>query len=183
LSPSHYPLPVTVFLGLGSNVDPKIDSINLAVKELRELFPAGFKISAYYNTRPYKGLIQDSYLNCCVSFSTSHPPQYLLQLTQNLEMKMGRVRSYNPWESRIIDIDILLYGDNRYQFDNLVIPHYDLSNRDFFLIPLLELDSNLINPATGEFLDKELAKLPTKLKTIIKKVEPERQKPYPNRFD
>ena len=83
-----------------------------------------------------------------------------------IEKKIGRVRSGKVWESRVIDIDVLLYGNRNIQEEGLTIPHYDLSNRDFFLIPLLELNPDLLNPRTNKSLVQELKEIPQLIRTI-----------------
>ncbi|MCP4298769.1 MAG: 2-amino-4-hydroxy-6-hydroxymethyldihydropteridine diphosphokinase [Proteobacteria bacterium] len=167
-SPNKTPS-ATAFLGLGSNISPRVINLEKAIQGLQLLFPSNFSISSYYHTKPYKDLQQKSYVNCCVSFNSSEPAQKLLHQTQSLERKIGRVRSYNTWESRKIDIDILLYGDNIHRFRDLIIPHYDLSKRDFFLIPLIELDKHLINPSSGKSLVMELGNLSAQERTVVKK--------------
>ncbi len=164
-------LSVTAFLGLGSNISPRVANLEKAILDLQRLFPSSFRISSYYHTKPYKDLQQKSYVNCCVSFNTSEPAQILLQQTQSLERKIGRIRSYNPWQSREIDIDILLYGENNHRFRDLIIPHYDLSKRDFFLIPLIELDKHLINPSSGNSLVMELGNLSAQERTVVEKFD------------
>lgn len=83
----------------------------------------------------------------------------------DIENTVGRIRSGLKWESRCIDIDIALWEDKIVQQKELVIPHYDISNRDFFLVPLIELDNKLQNPRTGESLKTELSKITEERRT------------------
>ncbi len=76
------------------------------------------------------------------------------------------------WEPRIIDIDILLWADDIIEIPQLTIPHYDLNNRDFFLVPLLELNRSLVHPATGVLLQSILDEIPENLRTHPEKTAP-----------
>ena len=88
-----------------------------------------------------------------------------------IETSVGRQRTGIKWESRIIDIDLLLWGNDIVKLPQLTIPHYDLSNRDFFLIPLLELNPSLVHPSTGTPLAGMLNMIPDILRTHPEKIE------------
>lgn len=89
----------------------------------------------------------------------------MLTVIQEIEQNQGRQRRGGRWESRTLDIDILLWGSMTIRSKQLTIPHYDLTNRDFFLIPLLELDSELLHPASGIPLSQALNTIPQHLRT------------------
>lgn len=93
---------------------------------------------------------QSSYINCCASFKTEVEPLELLRIGSDIELQLGRERDGSRWQSRTLDIDILLYGEQRVESKALTIPHYDLLNRDFFIIPLLEIRKDLKHPFNGE---------------------------------
>lgn len=159
-----------VYLALGSNIHPREQYILDALDLLKKHFPTQFLASGIYLTAPYAGLEQNSYYNCCAQFVTDQSPEILLQTVLNIEKILGRKRSGTKWESRVIDIDIVLYGSELIQTERLTVPHYDLHQRDFFLIPLLELNPKLVDPRTGLSLQVELEQVPLKRKTNPVKV-------------
>lgn len=154
-----------VYLAIGSNLAPRKKHIINCLKLLKKKFTTGFLSSNVYLTRPYQEMLQPAYFNCCVRFKTSFSAREVLEKTSYIEQQLGRKRDGNKWESRTIDLDILFYGNELIDLPDLIIPHYDLSKRDFFIIPLLELDEELINPKTNQSLKNELAQIPHELRT------------------
>lgn len=127
-----------IALGLGSNIQPKEKYILAAIHALQQHFsPLG--ISNCYRTTAYDQQKQEDYYNLVVSFTSEKPAVEILAKTQAIEQQLGRNIVREKKQPRTIDIDILFYGNQKIQITNLQIPHYDLHNRDFFLIPLLEL--------------------------------------------
>jgi len=149
---------MTVYLSLGSNIRPRhhlgaalelLDAQD-AVRLLGE--------SPWYETRPWGGVAQANFLNLVCAVETSLPPPQLLQATQAIEQRLGRVRALRNG-SRTIDIDILLAGDIRLETPALTIPHPGLLERDFMLVPLLDLAPNVRLPGSGERLIDKRAHL------------------------
>ncbi len=153
------------FLAIGSNVPPRKEYISKSLEALKDRFPEKFDVSSIYLTKPYHNLKQDCYYNCCVRFICDVSAFDLLDLITKIEGNLGRVRSKKKWDSRVIDLDIVFYGNEIISEPRLTIPHYDLSNRDFFIVPLLELDKTLKHPETGLFLKTELLNIPTQKRT------------------
>jgi 2-amino-4-hydroxy-6-hydroxymethyldihydropteridine diphosphokinase len=141
-------------LAIGSNIVPRKQYIVDCLVAIKKDFPFGFITSSLFLTDPFSKVSQPSYYNCCVGFRSAIAPRELLTYCGALEKKLGRTRSDQRWQSRTIDIDILLMGDLQLNEPDLIIPHYDLVNRDFFLLPLLELDPMLVNPVSGIRLDR-----------------------------
>jgi 2-amino-4-hydroxy-6-hydroxymethyldihydropteridine diphosphokinase len=166
------PVTARVYLALGSNISPRRAFLVDSLQQLYGEVGGNLRCSSFYRTTPYHGLQQPYYINLCVVLKTRRSPLALLQFIQQIEHRQGRIRSGWRWESRCIDIDILLWGDRIIDQPALTIPHYDISCRDFFLIPLLELDPNLINPRSGIGFSEELAEIPEHLKTHPQKTEP-----------
>lgn len=160
-----------IFLSLGSNISPRQAYISKSLNLLKNHFPAQFRVSSLYVTQPFQDLDQLAYINCCIQCWTDLKPLEMLDTIAEIEASVGRIRSGRKWESRIIDIDILLWGEHTIENPRLTIPHYDLINRDFFLIPLLELDKTLIHPVSGAQLANELEKIPRQLQTYPIKIE------------
>ena len=154
-----------MFLAIGSNINPRKDNIQSSIKKLKQRFPLEFSASDLYMTEPYLEMDQTSYYNCCVKFNCDLSALELLDFLLKTEKEIGRTRSGKKWESRVIDLDIVFFGEEIIQLPDLTIPHYDVSNRDFFLIPLLELDENFKNPMTGLLLKEELSNIPANKRT------------------
>ena len=160
-----------VFLAIGSNCKPRKANIIESLKLLQHRFPTDFRVSSLYKTEPYLCLKQSPYYNCCVRFQTKATARELLSFISSVENRLGRKRSGEKWESRSIDVDIVFYGEEIIKQPDLIIPHYDMINRDFFLIPLLELHQTLVNPETGFYLKDAISKIPNDQRTNPIKIE------------
>ena len=159
-----------VYLALGSNIRPRKQYLLKSVIALADRFPSHYLVSGCYITRPYMGLNQPGYFNCCVSFKTKESAEDLLGFIKQLETQLGRKRNGLKWGSRTIDIDILFFGKDLIDLPELIVPHYDVSNRDFFIIPLLELDKSLFNPRSKRLISDELNKIPNESRTYPKRI-------------
>ncbi|MFT5102634.1 MAG: deoxyguanosine kinase [Candidatus Latescibacterota bacterium] len=116
------------------------------------------KISAVYET-PAIGFDGSAFLNCVLSLQTSQMPNEVLNTTLSIEKKLGRARKKtNEYSSRIIDIDILLFDDVVKKTKTLTLPHPEIQNRKFVLLPLAEIDSQLIHPVLNDSIIKLLSK-------------------------
>ena len=140
----------TVLLGLGSNLGNKAKNICTAIKNLRchELITIK-KISSFINTKAVSKFKQPDFINAALLLETLLSPEELLDFAEEIEKKMGRTEKNNH-RPRIIDIDILLYGQDIICFKNLTIPHPLLHERAFVLIPLKEISPNFIHPILQE---------------------------------
>ena len=126
-------------LGLGGNVGDPAETIAAAVRALAERGIAKIeKVSSLYRTAPWGGVAQPDYANACAIGATELSPFDLLDALKKLERDLGRVDTVR-WGPRVIDIDILFYGQQSVQDERLVIPHRDLLRRAFVLIPLAEI--------------------------------------------
>jgi 2-amino-4-hydroxy-6-hydroxymethyldihydropteridine diphosphokinase len=134
------------YIGLGSNVGDRLQFLRRAVKHLSAT--AGvhvLDISSVYETEPIGPAAQAWFFNAVVETDTSLSPPDLLASTQGIEHALGRMTTYR-WGPRTIDLDILLYGNRRVQTARLEIPHPELCNRVFVMLPLLELEPNAALP-------------------------------------
>jgi 2-amino-4-hydroxy-6-hydroxymethyldihydropteridine diphosphokinase len=134
------------FIGLGANLDDRLRSLQHAVKCLDDTGGMQVtKVSSVYETEPVGPVDQPWFLNAVAEIDTCLSPAALLAQTQAIEGALGRVAT-SRWGPRTIDLDILLYGDRRIATTTLVIPHPELCQRAFAMIPLLELDPQLTLP-------------------------------------
>jgi len=138
------------WLGLGSNLQQPAVQLKRALKLLGEA--EGLEImatSSFYRTPPWGDEQQDDFINAVVQIETNLDPVALLRVLQSIENRMGRKRSKRRWGPRLIDIDLLLYGDRQYRSAELELPHPRMHERAFVLMPLSELDASLEIPALG----------------------------------
>lgn len=102
-------------------------------------------VSSIYETLPYGVVNQDNFLNAVLKIKTDFKPKELFHFLKSLETKIGR-NITTKWGPREIDLDILFYNDLIYSDEEITIPHKDLLNRDFVLVPLIEIEPELIHP-------------------------------------
>jgi 2-amino-4-hydroxy-6-hydroxymethyldihydropteridine diphosphokinase len=132
------------FLGLSTNLKNKKANLKIAKKKLH-LECKILKESSIYETESWGISNQPDYLNQVVKITTELTPQKLLKFILKIELEMGRKRKYK-FAPRIIDIDILFYDQKILKTDSLQIPHPYISERNFVLAPLNELNPNFIHP-------------------------------------
>lgn len=143
------------YLGLGANLGDPL----AALAEARRLLSDHARIAAassLYRTPPFGVVDQPDFVNQVLRLETGLSPQALLDLCLAIERQMGRVRQ-RRWGPRLIDIDVLLYGDEAVDTPQLTLPHPGLSERAFVLVPLLEIAPDLA--IGGRALKQALAAL------------------------
>ncbi len=147
----------TVVLGLGSNLGDRLNTLVQATRQLEKRVLDRLITSSVYETEPVGGPEQPDYLNVVLVGSTGYPPRTLLQIVQDIEYKLGRTRSI-PWGPRTIDIDIILLAKEVVREPDLIIPHPELKNRRFVLVPLQETAPQITippeNESPGQILDR-----------------------------
>ncbi|AOA60001.1 2-amino-4-hydroxy-6-hydroxymethyldihydropteridine diphosphokinase [Acinetobacter larvae] len=129
-----------VYIGIGSNLGDSPKIMRHAVEQLAQWGP--LRASSLYHSAPMGPQDQPHYHNAVVQLHTSLAPLDLLDVLQDLEQQAGRVR-LRHWGERTLDLDLLLYGDQQISVPRLTVPHTGLLERDFVVIPLLELDATL----------------------------------------
>ncbi len=135
--------PTAIGVGLGSNIGDKPANIlrALALLEERKVL-AITAVSPIYRTAPWGFLAQDAFANACALARTALDPGRLLAAIKAVETEMGRTETHR-WGPRLIDIDILFYGDHELETPDLVLPHKEIFNRAFVLVPLAEIAPEL----------------------------------------
>ncbi len=140
---------VRAYIGLGGNLGDVQAHLDYAVARLAELPRSRLAArSAYYRSRPLDDLPQPPYLNAVVALDTALPPLTLLDALQAIEAARGRERGAR-WAPRTLDLDLLLYGEALIDHPRLTVPHPGIPARDFVLVPLQELDPDLLVPGQG----------------------------------
>jgi 2-amino-4-hydroxy-6-hydroxymethyldihydropteridine diphosphokinase len=129
---------VRAYLGLGSNLGDRLDHLRRAVELLGHRGARPVRSSRVFETDPVGGPPQPEYLNAVLEVETELEPRSLLTACLGVETDLGRVRG-ERWGPRVIDIDILTYGNLRIEEPDLQVPHQRMHERAFVLVPLLEL--------------------------------------------
>jgi len=139
-----------VIIGLGSNLNDRFAALSRALTLLKEEAGDIVAASSVWETEPWGFDADDQFLNMVVVLETGKQPRQLMQLFRSLEGRMGRKRSGGGrYESRIIDIDILLWQDRVISMPGLEVPHPKLADRRFVLEPLYEVAPGAVHPVTG----------------------------------
>jgi len=149
---------VPVALAIGSNMGDRLESLRKAVQALRP-FVNIEKVSPVYETRAAYATDQPIYLNAALIGTTSLQPLSLLWTVKDLESEIGRTPTFR-FGPRVIDIDIIFYGDQIVHVPELTIPHSSLEERDFVLRPLADIAPQLKHPVSGRTVAEMLALLP-----------------------
>lgn len=127
------------YLALGANLGDAKKSLNSARDLLNETVGVDVVASsAIYRTKPYGPVVQNDFLNAVLRVETTLAPLDLLSATQTVENKLLRTREIH-WGPRTLDVDILLYGDEKIDFPTLKVPHPEMLKRSFVLVPLKDV--------------------------------------------
>lgn len=155
-----------VYIGLGANLGHARQTLNQAVKDIAAIEGVSLiAVSSLYCSRPLDGREGPDYHNAVVAIdSTLSLPGLLAQL-QTIETRHGRIRSEDRWMSRTLDLDILLAGEQCIRTSALTVPHYDMHNRDFVLLPLAEIAPGLNLPGLGK-VEERVQQLNSSLEPI-----------------
>ncbi|KGJ99208.1 2-amino-4-hydroxy-6-hydroxymethyldihydropteridine diphosphokinase [Thalassotalea sp. ND16A] len=137
----------TVYIGLGSNLERPKQQIQQAVDALKLLPETNVTaVSSLYSSKPMGPQDQPDYINAVAAISTELSAIELLDQLQQIELSFGRVRKDQRWGARVLDLDILLFGDQVINSERLTVPHYGMKVREFVIYPLAEIAEKLTLP-------------------------------------
>lgn len=139
----------SVFIGLGSNLNDPVSRLQEARYHLGVKISTLQSSSSVYQTEAWGLRKQPDYFNQVVRLISTRPAEAILKILLQIETQMGRKRQ-GVWGPRIIDLDILFYGQDIINNKNLIVPHPRLHERLFNLVPLMEIAPNWIHPVFGK---------------------------------
>ena len=149
------------YIGLGSNLENPVQQLKSALNGLALLPECRLgEVSSFYASQPMGPQDQPDYVNAVAELLTVLSPHALLDQMQRLETTHGRVRDGERWGPRTLDLDLLLYAQQRIEDERLTVPHYGMAQRNFVLYPLAQIVGNaFIIPGLGA-LDRLLLQCP-----------------------
>lgn len=147
----------TAYISLGSNLGNRMENLHRAIAFMDSPSVRVTAVSRFYETVPVGATLEPvpMYINCVVCVETTLSPENLLDFTQDLERTCGRMPTFR-WGPRVIDADILLFDDLEIHSERLTIPHPRMMERAFALLPLAEIDPDIVFP-NGVSLRERLA--------------------------
>ncbi len=156
------------FIGVGANLNqPKQQALS-AIEALRQLPQSRLlAASSLFSSKPLGPADQPDYINAVVKLETTLAAESLLNELQAIEQAQGRQRKAERWGPRTLDLDILLFGNQNIQTERLTVPHYHMTEREFVLYPLAEIQPDLVLP-DGTQLQALLARCPRNGLTQLK---------------
>ncbi len=148
-----------IYLSLGSNVGDREANLRAAIAALEDARVRVRRVSSLYETEPVDFLEQPWFLNCAVEGETELKPRELLRALREVEAKMGskKLVAKGP---RLIDMDILLYGEETIDTPELQVPHPRMQLRRFVLVPLVEIAPELQHPSWKKTVKQLLEETP-----------------------
>ena len=167
------PLQPNIFLSLGSNIGDRYQSLLAAIRLLDEKGVKTHSFSSVYETQPWGFSTISLFLNMVIRVGTQLEPQKLLEKCMEIEEKIGRVRLTGGYRSRIIDIDILFYGEQIVNNPTLKIPHPLIQLRRFVLQPMCEIAPDFQHPQLKIEMVNLLAKCTDQLEVNVWKTRNE----------
>jgi 2-amino-4-hydroxy-6-hydroxymethyldihydropteridine diphosphokinase len=151
---------VRVFIGLGSNLGDRVKYLNQALAEIansKQIFIKNY--SSVYETEPVGNKEQPQFLNMVAELESALAPQDLLRKLKEIEIALGRKYSEH-WGPREIDLDILYYGDEVFNDGKLHLPHPEIANRRFVLVPMKEIAGEFLDPVQHLSIKELLSRCP-----------------------
>jgi len=145
-----------IILALGTNIEPREQYLKNALARIEENNLKIILESSVYETPAWGGVADQNFLNMCIEVETSLGAYELLDTIQKIELELGRVRKEH-WGNRTIDIDIITFDDLVFNDDRLIVPHKYIHDRNFVLVPLVEMYGSI--EIAGKNIKESLEKI------------------------
>ena len=137
----------TIYVGLGSNLNNPIEQVQQAFESLNHIPKSQVLVqSSLFKSPPMGPQDQGNFINAVAKMTSNLSALELLDELQLIDNNQGRVRKSEQWGPRTLDLDLLLFGEDKIDTERLVVPHYGMKERAFVLIPLVEVAPALILP-------------------------------------
>jgi 2-amino-4-hydroxy-6-hydroxymethyldihydropteridine diphosphokinase len=150
----------TAYIGIGSNLGNPEKNCLEAVDRIGRIPSCKVtKVSSLYRTEPVGVDEQEWYVNCVVEILTGISAKILMERLLAIEKNMGRIREGGRWQARVIDLDILLFGRELINEDNLTVPHPLMHRRRFVMVPMMDLAPDLDHPSLGKSMSMLLQEI------------------------
>ena len=147
---------IMIILGLGTNIEPREQYLRKALEEISQRGIKITKQSKIYQTPAWGGVANQNFLNMCIEVDCNLKAHKLLDIIQEIELDLGRVR-LKHWGNRTIDIDIIEYKGQKFNDERLTVPHKYLHDRNFVLAPLVEMYDSI--EIAGKNIKESLEKI------------------------
>lgn len=149
---------VRVAISLGSNLGDRLEFLTLAARRLAGEFLERAQASRVYETEPWRGMDHPLYLNALIVGESEWKPPAILNYLQEVERDLGRTpgERYAP---RVVDLDLIAYGEQSWESPGVCVPHPFMHERDFVLVPMLELWPDWRHPKLGKTVKQLWAEL------------------------
>lgn len=148
-----------VIIAVGSNLGDRLSYIQKAGEFLESLSKHEVKKSSIWESEPVGGA-KYQFLNCVAKIITNSEPEILLKKLKDFERSCGREKKPVRWGPRVIDLDMICYGNLVIQKEGLIIPHDEYENRLFVLLPIQEIDNNWHDPINHTHIQKLIEEAP-----------------------
>jgi 2-amino-4-hydroxy-6-hydroxymethyldihydropteridine diphosphokinase len=151
----------TVYIGIGSNLGDPYENCIKAIERIKKDPFSGIKaISPFYRTQPVGVEGQGWFINAVLCINTGLSSTEIIHMLLDVEKKIGRTRSGVRWESRVIDLDVLLIGNEIINDKNLIVPHPRMHTRRFVMAPMVDIAPDLIHPVLKKSMREILNEIP-----------------------
>lgn len=145
---------IRCYLAIGTNLGDRQDNLKRCIEEIQQMKHTIYRrCSSFMENKAYGITDQPDFLNAVVEVDTELSERELLDTVKEMERRIGRKETFR-WGPRVIDIDIVFYGDRIYRDDVLEIPHRDLAQRDFVLQPMMELAKDKVHPVSHRTIEE-----------------------------
>lgn len=142
-----------IYLLLGSNIGNRKEHLLKAKSLIGERIGKIYKSSGFYLTQAWGNTEQEDFINMALEVRSYHGPDLVLRHIMEIEKEMGRTRTTQN-EPRIIDIDILFFGNRIIKSRDLVVPHPRFHERNFAMVPMMELNGDYVHPILNLAIDE-----------------------------
>ncbi len=149
-----------IYLSLGSNLGDRVQNLRQAGQLIAKQVGGLLKVSKIYQSEAWGYSSSNDFYNCCLSAISHMEPLELLDTLMKIETSLGRVRKGGGYSDRLIDIDLLFYGDTILEQPRLTLPHPAIATRRFVLLPLTDIAAELVHPVSGLTIKEMLESCP-----------------------